>query len=134
MKDPETNIFKNYIDALLGSVILIVLPFISLLSLIEIIDEPSLFNYAFPLVSICLPGAYDTYGRYETGNPKNIKLAIRIAFDFSSIVLAFIALIVKSKFLLVLAPIVLLLPGIMIVFEVYTRVKTAIEISKWNII
>ena len=131
IKNPDTNIFKNHIDALLGSIILIILPLLSILSLIKIIDEASLFNYAFPMASICLAGAYDTYGRYETGNSKNIKLAIRIVFDFSSIALALIALVVKSKFLLILAPVILLLPSIMIIFEVYTRVKTAIEISKW---
>ena len=130
-KDPNTNIFKNYIDALLGTVILIILPLLSVLSLIKIFNEANLFNYAFPIVSICLAGAYDTYGRYENGSPKNTKLIIRIVFDFCSLLLSLVALIVQSKCLIVLAPIMLLLPGVMILFEVYNRVKTAIEISPW---
>lgn len=130
-KDPDTNIFRNHIDALLGSIILIILPFLSILSSIETINEASLVNYAFPIASICLAGAYDTYGRYETGNPRNFKLAVRIFFDFSAIALALVALVVKNNILLILAPVILLFPGLMIISEVYNRVKTAIVISKW---
>lgn len=131
IKDPDTNIFKNHIDALLGSIILILLPFLSILSSIVTINEASLVNYAFPISSICLAGAYDTYGRYEAGSPRNFKLAVRIFFDFSAIALALIALVAKNNILLILAPVILLFPGLMIISEVYNRVKTAIEISKW---
>lgn len=129
--DPETYIFKNYIDALLGTIILIVLPALSLMSLIETLDNANIVNYVFPLSSICLAGAYDTYGRYEHNSPKNVKLVFRIIFDVLAIVLAFIAVSVNNKFLIVLAPTVLIIPGLLLCFEVYARVKTAIMISKW---
>ena len=129
--DPETNIFKNYIDALLGTIILIVLPVLSLVSLIAVWNNANIVNYVFPLSSICLAGAYDTYGRYEHKSPKNFKLGIRIVFDGLAIGLSLIAVAVQSKILIILAPVVLIIPGFLLCFEVYSRVKTAIMISKW---
>lgn len=129
--DPETNIFKNYIDALLGTIILIVLPAFSLVSLTETLNNATLVNYVFPVWSICLAGAYDTYGRYEYKSPKNIKLGTRLVFDALACILALIAVAVQNKVLIVLAPIILIIPGLLLCFEVYSRVKTAIMISKW---
>lgn len=129
--DPDTNIFKNYIDALLGSVILIILPMLSLVSSIGVWGNANVVNYVFPISSICLAGAYDAYGRYEYKSPKNLKLGIRIAFDGMAIVLSLIAIAVQSKILTVIAPVVLIIPGVLLCFEVYSRVRTAIMISKW---
>lgn len=131
INDPETNIFRNYVDALLGMIILLVLPILSLISLIGIYDNVGVINYAFPIASICLAGAYDTYGRYEHKSPKNIKLAIRLVFDFTAIVLSLIAVATQNCVVTVLSPVLLLIPGAMILHEVFVRVKTAIEISKW---
>ena len=129
--DPDTNIFKNYIDALLGSVILIILPMLSLISSIGVWGNANVVNYVFPISSICLAGAYDAYGRYEYKSPKNLKLGIRIAFDGVAIVLSLIAIAIQSKILTVIAPVVLIVPGVLLCFEVYSRVRTAIMISKW---
>ena len=129
--DPSTNIFKNYIDALLGGVILLLLPGISLFSTINILDEVSIQNYVFPLISICLAGAYDTYGRYEYKSPKNIKLVIRLVLDIISIFVSLFAVVTENTFLIILAPTLLIIPGLMICYEIYIRVKTAIMISKW---
>ena len=129
--DPDTNIFKNYRDALLGSVILILLPVLSLVSLIGVWGNANVVNYVFPLSSICLAGAYDAYGRYEYKSPKNLKLGIRVAFDVVAIGLSLIAVAVQNRVLIVLAPVVLIIPGGLLCFEVYSRVKTAIMISKW---
>lgn len=125
----ETNIFKNYIDALCGSVVLIILPALSLVS--AVMAYPTISSYTFPIVSVALAGAYDTYGRYEPKSPKNVKLGIRVVLDFVSIFLS--ALFVRSECLWVrlIAPIFLILAGITILVEVWQRVKTAIELSPW---
>lgn len=128
--DLETNIFKNYIDAILGSLVLIVLPAISLISAV-IVDTTTWANYLFPIVSICLAGIYDTYGRYEPGSPKNIKLGVRVVFDLIAMFLAALLVGESELILRLIAPGLLLLLGLSLVIEVIWRVKTAIELSCW---
>lgn len=128
--DLETNIFKNYIDAILGSLVLIVLPAISLVSAV-IVDTTTWANYLFPIVSICLAGIYDTYGRYEPGSPKNIKLGVRVVFDLIAMFLAALLVGESELILRLIAPGLLLLLGLSLVIEVIWRVKTAIELSCW---
>lgn len=128
--DLETNIFKNYIDAILGSLVLIVLPAISLVSAV-IVDTTTWANYLFPIVSICLAGIYDTYGRYEPGSPKNIKLGVRVVFDLIAMFLAALLVGESELILRLIVPGLLLLLGLSLVIEVIWRVKTAIELSCW---
>ncbi len=131
ISDPETNIFKNYIDAMLGMVVLLVFPLLSAVSLFSILDNVNLYNYVFPLASICVAGAYDTYGRYTPNSSRNLKLGFRLIIDVMVVLLSLIALATQSKALVILAPLLLMLPGVMIVEECYNRVKTAVMISKW---
>ena len=127
--DPETNIFKNYIDALLGTVILVILPIVSLIFTV-FVEDASFSNYIFPIMSVALAGAYDTYGRYEFKSPKNIKLGIRLSVDFLSVFLS--AVLVHGSLLLrLIPPGFLVLVGLTIGHEVFIRVKTAIEVSPW---
>lgn len=130
-KDPESNLFSNYIDALLGSIVLLLFPILSLISVFFILDNANLLNYVFPLSSICIAGAYDTYGRYMPKNPKNIKLGIRLVFEFCVIIISLIAVATKNQLLVVLAPSLLVIPGFLILHEVYNRVVVAVKISKW---
>ena len=130
-KDPESNLFNNYIDALLGAIVLLLFPVLSLILVFFILNNANLLNYVFPLFSICIAGAYDTYGRYRPNNPRNIKLAIRLVFEFCVIIISLVAIVIKNQFLIILAPALLVLPGILILFEVFNRVKVAIQISKW---
>lgn len=128
--DTATNIFRNYIDALLGTVILIMLPGASLVFALTECNT-TWGNYVFPIMSICLAGAYDTYGRYEPGSPKNIKLGIRLVIDFLALILALTFVGQTELVFRAAAPALLLLEGSTIMGEVYWRVKTAIELSPW---
>ena len=127
---PETNIFNGAVDALLGSIILIVLPFVSLISAVSV-DATTWANYAFPIMSICLAGAYDTYGRYQSHSPNNIKLGIRVFLDFLAILTAAFCVGRNGIGYRLAAPIILTVTGLSIIFEVWKRVTTAIKLSPW---
>ena len=79
----ETNIFRNYIDAILGLIILIALPCASICSAI-FVEKTTFANYVFPIVSICLSGACDTYGRFQKDSHKNFKLVVRLVLEMFS--------------------------------------------------
>ena len=128
--DEESNIYKNYVDAILGMIALLVLPGVSLFTVVYVSDS-NWANYTFPLLSICFAGLYDTYGRYEFHSAKNIKLAIRAVVDILALFLACLFTGSDSVWLLILPTAVLLLCGLGIGIEAFMRVKTAIEISKW---
>lgn len=80
----ETNIFKNYRDAIMGLVSLIIIPLFSI-CLVFAIEEYTFWNYSFPLISISWAGVYDCFGRFETKSPKNPKLVVRMVFNGISI-------------------------------------------------
>lgn len=128
----ETNIFKNYKDALCGFVVLILIPALSVGSAI-FATKYTFWNYTFPLLSISLAGLYDTYGRYEGDSPKNPKLAIRIIFNCISIFFAALSVGIKNNIPPYFSPILLLICGIFLIFEIYNRVRKAVLISRWGI-
>lgn len=130
--DENTNIFKNYKDALAGLLALIIIPALSI-GFTTHIDKPTFWNYAFPLLSISLAGLYDTYNRYEVRSPKNTKLLIRTIFNFTSIFFSAISIGSKSIILPYISPILLFVCGLLLIFEIYSRVKMAILISPWNV-
>lgn len=126
----ESNIFKNYRDALAGFIVLIVIPAMSILLVVHTSDC-SFWNYTFPLVSISMAGAYDTYGRYSGASPKNVKLAIRIILNFLAIVFTAFATDNNNSALSFVAPILLLLCGLFLLYEIFNRLKIAVQISPW---
>lgn len=130
--DAETNIFKNYFDAVFGAIALIVIPGVSLVT-VMFVTETNWANYTFPLLSICFAGLYDTYGRYEAHSAKNFKLGMRAIIDVFAFILTCLFVGSDSKILLALPIILLLMSGLGLGTEVVIRVKTAIEISKWAI-
>lgn len=126
----DTNIFKNYRDALGGLVVLILIPLLSIWLVISI-NEYTFWSYTFPFLSISLAGAYDTYGRYEGVSPKNFKLVIRVILDFTALFFAVFSIGTDSLVLPYIAPALLVICGLFLTFEIYNRVKRAILISPW---
>lgn len=126
----ETNIFRNYKDALAGFLVLVVIPAVSVL-LVLCTNGYTFWNYTFPFVSISLAGAYDTYGRYDGISPRNAKLVVRVIFDFLAIFFAALSVGINDMVLPYVAPALLFVCGLLLTFEIYNRVKRAILISPW---
>lgn len=126
----ETNIFKNYRDALAGFVVLVVIPAFSIL-FVGYEDDYTFWSYAFPFISISLAGAYDTYGRYDGDSPKNAKLVVRIILDFFAIFFAALSVGNDNVILPYVAPILLFICGLFLTCEIYNRIKRAVLISSW---
>lgn len=128
--DRETYIFKNYIDAICGAIVLILLPMISLIT-VSFVSQPTWDNYLFPIVSIALAGAYDTYGRYEHGSPKNFKLGLRLIIDLIAMFLSALSLGINSTILRFAPSCILLFCGLTLTVEIFARIDTAIKLSPW---
>ena len=126
----ETNIFRNYRDALLGLGVLVIIPAFSVWFVI-CTEDYTFWSYTFPFISISMAGVYDTYGRYDGTSPKNAKLVIRVIFDFLAIFFAALSVGSNNMILPYIAPILLLVCGLLLTFEIYNRVKRAILISPW---
>lgn len=131
----NSNIFKNYQDALFGLVVLICIPALSLFTVI-FIDISNWSNYTFPILSICLAGAYDSFGRFSPKSEvnkrdANKKLICRVVFDVVAAVCSVVFMNNDNKILLLIPPILLSVCGLLIIKEVFIRIKTAIEISSW---
>ena len=126
----ETNIFRNYRDALGGFVVLVMIPAVSVLFVL-FIDDYTFWSYSFPLISISLAGAYDTYGRYNGHSPKNAKLVVRLIFDFLAIFFATLSVGNNNIILPYVSPTLLFVCGLFLTFEIYNRVKMAVSISPW---
>lgn len=129
LADVDTFIFNDWIDALLGTVPLILVPAVSLLSLLWI-EATNFWNYCFPIISISIAGAYDTYGRYRPRAARNLKLAVRLAVDLAAIIVA-CALQTAQSGWRVAPSLLLLICGIALSCEVIRRVKDAIQSSPW---
>ena len=118
----SSNVFKNYKDALLGLLALIIVPGFSLLLAIDTF-EVAFLSYGFPLFSIAIAGLYDTYGRYEKKAIKNKKLLVRACFNCAAIVFVIVAIITKNEWVAYIGPILLLVCGLGLIFEVINRVN-----------
>lgn len=128
----DTNIFKNYTDALAGLIVLVIVPALSIIFAV-CVEKYTFWNYTFPLLSISLAGIYDNYGRYEGESPKNLKLAVRTLLDFLAIFFAALCIGMENIILPYISPILLCICGLLLVYEIYNRVKTAILISPWSV-
>lgn len=126
----ESNIFRNYGDALAGFVVLVIIPAMSI-GLVISTASISFWNYTFPLVSISLAGVYDTYGRYSGKSPKNVKLVFRAVFNSVAIIFAVIATDMDNRKLSFIAPCLLFLCGLLLIREIRNRLKTAFQINPW---
>ena len=85
-KDPDTNIFNNYVDSILGIIVLILIPFISLFSL-KNIEEINLITYSYPISTIFWASIYDIYSKYKATN--KLKLQIRGAINIIAFIFIF---------------------------------------------
>lgn len=128
----ETNIFKNYKDALAGLVVLVAIPAASIYFAM-CVEEYTFWSYTFPFLSISLAGIYDAYGRYEGESPKNLKLVVRILFDLTAIFFSALCVGTNKGILPYVSPILLFVIGLMLSCEIYNRVKIAILLSSWYI-
>lgn len=126
----ETNIFRNYRDALAGFIALVIIPAVSILFVL-FTNNYTFWSYTFPFISISLAGAYDTYGRYNGHSPQNAKLVIRLIFDFLAVFFATLSIGNNNLILPYVAPILLFICGLLLTFEIYNRVKWAVLISPW---
>ena len=127
----ESFIFKNGYDTLLGSIVLIVLPGISLFSTLFYVGEStevSFLNYSFPLLSISLAGVYDAYGRLKQDSVSNMKLYIRIIID----IVAFSSTVFVDYFdkinMIWLSPIVLLVCSLILISEIIVRIRICFKL------
>lgn len=128
--DENTYIFKNYKDALLGGVVLLVLPVFSLVSTFSV-EQVAGNNFLFPIVSMSLAGAYDTYGRYKANSPRNFKLAFRLFLDMLAIFFSALAYKLDSSWLRFVAPSILVICGGTLLIEIFIRVDLAVKLSPW---
>lgn len=128
----ETNIFKSYTDALCGLIILIVIPGLSVCFAIQT-EHCTFWNYTFPFLSISLSGLYDTYGRYHGESARTPKLLIRMIFHFLSIFFSALCAGTDSQLLPLIPPLLLCVCGLLLLFEIYHRIKRAVLVSPWTI-
>lgn len=127
----ENNIFKNYFDAIFGLIPLVLLPAASLLPAL-LAGEADLWNYTFPICCISIAGIYDAYGRWEEHQSRNVKLGIRIALNCLALLLSAILVPFNCGTLVRCIPGALLaFCGVMLIGEIYQRVKTSIQMSKY---
>lgn len=129
-KSSNTNIFNNYIDAIFGAVVLVILPAISL-GTTFLVTEASWSNYTFPILAICLSGAYDSLGRYSNSSPAKAKLICRWIVEGIALFLAAFFTNSNVWYLLIIPPTILLICGLFILREVFSRINDAIVLSPW---
>lgn len=129
--DENTNVFHNYIDAILGMIVLVVFPAISIVN-VFLSSAVGFSDYFFPIFSIAFAGMYDAYGRWSNEKGRG-KLVLRLAVDSLAIVTSALLMHVENKIVWALPPFFLFLVGVTLCVEVYNRVKTALEISEWSI-
>lgn len=125
----EYYIFRNCFDALLGLLILVVIPIVSIILTFEIDQNVDFFNFCFPIISICLAEIYDAYGRKD-GNPKKgIVLNIRIVFSVISLLsLIFVFILGKCYWI---PSAILVLNALLIIVEIILRFNYTIKSSIW---
>jgi len=127
--DLQTNIFRNYCDALFGIIPLVLLPASSLAPALAV-AEADFWNYTFPISCISTAGIYDAYGRLESHKPKNLKLGFRMALNFTALLLSAL-LVDHGKYVRMIPGAILTLCGIFLLGEIWQRVVTSIQMSEW---
>ncbi len=128
--DIDSYVFSNYTDALLSVPVLILLPLFSLLTVI-VANSSGFWAYTFPVISVGLAGAYDSYGRYGKATKSGAKIVVRIVLDLLACFFAAVATNTQVFWLKLIAPILLILSGLVLVAEVILRVSYAMKMSPW---
>lgn len=110
--------------------VLVIIPAMSI-GLVISTESISFWSYTFPLVSISFAGIYDTYGRYNGKSPKNVKLVFRAIFNSVAIIFAIIAVDMDNRKISFVAPGLLFLCGLLLIREIRSRLRTALQINPW---
>lgn len=134
----QSFIFKNAFDAILGTIVVLILPCISLGSTICTLLSRgdvnlSFINYFFPLLAICLAGVYDAYGKLERYSIKNFKLTTRIVLDCISMVSAFVTWLFRLEPIMWLSPMLLIACGALLSPEIVIRIRCWIKMFLANL-
>lgn len=132
-RESETYIFHSALDAILATIVLLIIPLISLCYVY--VGGGTLFsNYGFPFISIIFAALYDSYGRYASIDTTNeihrkimhLKLGIRTACNIVSLVVACLICGVSSLKIIWWFPCIpLLLSGILLANEGVQRIKAS---------
>lgn len=130
-RDENTNIFNNSVDAAFGMFAMVAVPAASLYSVFTC-SSVDWANYIFPVTSIAIAGLYDAYGRFSA-EKRRVKLGTRITLDVLAIFLAAVLSRTSSKALWLISPALLTLSGVMLIYDAYIRIDTAIRISEWSV-
>lgn len=66
-------------------------------------------------------------------SPRNSKLVVRVMFDLGAIFFAALCVGTNDKILPFVSPLLLCICGLLLVLEIYNRVKRAVLISPWSV-
>lgn len=133
----ESNIFRDYKDALFGFVVLVLLPFLSLIAVWNTSGFAYKFDntgtafwaYSFPLISVSISGLSDAFARLEFNAEKNAKLVVRIVINLVAGLLAGIMGWQWNLFLRLLPAILLVINGLLLIYEIATNIIFTIGLS-----
>ena len=70
---------------------------------------------------------------YCPGEKKNVKLGMRLSCNALALFLAPLACGLERRWLMFVPPALLVLSGLVLVYEIVVRIKTAILISAWSV-
>lgn len=128
--DVNTNIFSNCGQAVAGFIPLLIIPTLSLTMTIHI-ESYTFWSYTFPLTSISISGIYDSYGRYIPNSPSKYKLLVRVALNLIVILLSMYCANSDGGILVYIAPIILILIGILLSVEMISKIYDTAITSVW---
>ena len=118
-------------DAILGILSLIVVPAVSLW-FVNYAGEHTFLAFAFPLLSICIAGIYDSFGRFGNANNNNTKLIIRIVLDFSAEAFVVMDILPQLPDYRYVPPALLLISGLCVLGDAVYMLYWAIYVSKFH--
>lgn len=136
----ESNIFRDYKDALFGFAVLVVLPLLSLFSVwktrgfVYNADGIGLafWSYSFPLISISISGLFDAITRIEPNAKRNPKLVVRIVFNSIAALLSGVMCGSTTAVLRLVPAALLSVNGLLLLREIGANVTLSIRLSEWG--
>jgi len=155
MSNKETLFFNNTPDAILGLIVMVLIPSVSLCYVLQVVDVRvgvaaflseteiikvyrkeyvEFMDYTFPIISVSLAEMYDTFGRFrwKEKDPRIYVFITRIIFDIAALLLALITTNNVDNIALTFPPIMLLIPGLIITFEFIRMIYYSIKYSTWS--